>query len=540
MKTLSLLGCCIAGSTSAMDLSVQTPAAIRGQSAAITCRFQLGAGEVFSSLQVYKNDKTDPANHFAVIKSLDEAETDQNWLANERLSFQITQDEVEKLVTVSVNTVEDTDKGSYHCQLDYSTDESPLEITSDTSSDLDVYFPPTSLNMSSKMLEDGTIEITCTTDQSYPATSIGVNIDAVTEADVPMGKLFTYALSPVDNNKDIACTATQTALVAPLTEQITLLGPSLPSEGELIDELTLDGVSFNNNGKLVTGVTSDSTPGALNLVTAEFGPPVNGSACQVSLKADAGIAFPSVEYTWYVDSEQRTAGLAYVFEVSALDTISIATVIASSPLGKSAVQIDFQNICFPPPPPSTTTVSAEPGTPVNESESGGQFSVDENVDVSTVESLVADDSATTGTNASVNAFNLSDDEAISEASMSGPIIAAIAGGSFVGLLLIGVALYFLCFKKPDGESYRTNDKTHPDDEDDYGITGSVDLNDVVQVAQKPASVKRSLSGTWNKPQQQQQQQQQPLLIDQHGAEPQSPKRTISTQTLEGKVSSNLD
>ena len=44
-------------------------------------------------------------------------------------------------------------------------------------------------------------EITCTTDQSYPATSIGVNIDAVTEADVPMGKLFTYALSPVDNNK---------------------------------------------------------------------------------------------------------------------------------------------------------------------------------------------------------------------------------------------------------------------------------------------------------------------------------------------------
>ena len=66
----------------------KTPAAIRGQSAAITCRFQLGAGEVFSSLQVYKNDKTDPANHFAVIKSLDEAETDQNWLASERLSFQ--------------------------------------------------------------------------------------------------------------------------------------------------------------------------------------------------------------------------------------------------------------------------------------------------------------------------------------------------------------------------------------------------------------------------------------------------------------------
>jgi len=477
MKTLSMLGCCIAGTTSAMDLSVQTPVAIRGQSAAVTCRFQLGTGEVFSSLQVYKNDKTDPANHFAVIKSLDETETDQNWLASERLSFQITQDATTEaqLVTVSVNAVDDADKGSYHCQLDYSTDKSPLEITTDQSSDLDIYYPPTSLEMSSKMLEDGTIEITCTTDQSYPATSIGVNIDAVTEADVPMGKLFTYALSPVDNNKDIICTATQTALDAPLTEQITLLGPSLPSEGELIDILNLDDVSFNNNGKLVTSVTSDTAPGSLNLVTAEFGPPVNGSACQVSLKADAGIVFPSVDYTWYVDSEQRTAGQAYAFEVSALDTISVATVIASSPLGKSALQIDFQNICFPPPPPPTTTVSAEPGTPVKESEYGGQFSVDENVDVSTVESLVADDSATTGTNASVNAFNLSDDEAISEASMSGPIIAAIAGGSFVGLLLIGVALYFLCFKKPDGESYRTNDKTHPDDE------GEVSNDQTVQV-----------------------------------------------------------
>ena len=48
--------------------------------------------------------------------------------------------------------------------------------------------------------------------------------------------------------------------------------------------------------------------------------------------------------------------------------------------------------------------------------------------------------------------------------MGGPIIAAIAAGSFFGLVLIGVALYFLCFKKPDGESYRTNDKSHLDDE----------------------------------------------------------------------------
>ena len=45
----------------------------------------------------------------------------------------------------------------------------------------------------------------------------------------------------------------------------------------------------------------------------------------VSLKAGAGIVFPSVDYTWYVDSEQRAAGQAYAFEVSALDTISVAT-----------------------------------------------------------------------------------------------------------------------------------------------------------------------------------------------------------------------
>ena len=60
-------------------------------------------------------------------------------------------------MTVSVNAVDDADKGSYHCQLDYSTDKSPLEITTDEKSDLDVYYPPTSLEMSSKMLEDGTI-----------------------------------------------------------------------------------------------------------------------------------------------------------------------------------------------------------------------------------------------------------------------------------------------------------------------------------------------------------------------------------------------
>ena len=86
--------------------------------------------------------------------------------------------------------------------------------------------------------------------------------------------------------QDIICTATQTALDAPLTEQITLLGPSLPSEGELIDILNLDDVSFNNNGKLVTSVTSDTAPGSLNLVTAEFGPPVNGSACQGTAGSD--------------------------------------------------------------------------------------------------------------------------------------------------------------------------------------------------------------------------------------------------------------
>ena len=68
--------------------TTKTPAAIREQSGTVTCRFQLVEGEQFSSLQVYKNEKNDPQNHFAVIKSLDQVDSDQNWLGSDRLSFQ--------------------------------------------------------------------------------------------------------------------------------------------------------------------------------------------------------------------------------------------------------------------------------------------------------------------------------------------------------------------------------------------------------------------------------------------------------------------
>ena len=77
---------------------------------------------------------------------------------------------------------------------------------------------------------------------------------------------------------------------------------------------------------------------------------------------------------------------------------------------------------------------------------------------------------------------------------------------------------------------------------DYDITASVDLQDVAQVQQFNASnnvatsnptsssgVKRSVSGTWNKPARTNSQAEAEQLLS-------SPKRTISTQTLEGKVS----
>ena len=78
---------------------------------------------------------------------------------------------------------------------------------------------------------------------------------------------------------------------------------------------------------------------------------------------------------------------------------------------------------------------------------------------------------------------------------------------------------------------------------DYDITASVDLQDVAQVQQFNASnnvatsnpaaavsgVKRSVSGTWNKPTRTNSQAEAEQLLS-------SPKRTISTQTLEGKVS----
>jgi len=448
MKSLLL------GIATAVELNVQAPPAIRGASGSISCDFSLADGENFSSLQVYKNEKSDSNNHFAVIKSL--SESTENWLGSDRLSLQINQNESgSQSVTLSVNDVTDSDKGTYFCELDFSTQSSPLEITKTAQSDLDVYYPPTTVNLSTKMADNGVIEITCTADEAYPATSIGVNIDAVTEADVPQGKLFTYALSPVDNSKDITCTATHVALSDPLTQSVTLVGPSLPAEGDLVEELTLGDTSLNNNAKLVAGITS--TSGALNLISADFST-ANGT-CQVSLKADAGNAFPAVDYTWFVDSEKKAEGQICDFEVNALDNINtVATVIANSPLGKSALQYDFGEACFPTP--TTTTVSLVESP--KEAENGpGQFSVDEPVDeVSTAESELHENS----TLDSIMAFNLTDENDLEEASMGGPIIAAIAAGSFFGLVLIGVALYFLCFKKPDGESYRTNDKSHLDDE----------------------------------------------------------------------------
>lgn len=64
----------------------KAPPAIRGASGSVSCEFTLAEGENFSSLQVYKNDKSDSNNHFAVIKSL--AESTENWLGSDRLSFQ--------------------------------------------------------------------------------------------------------------------------------------------------------------------------------------------------------------------------------------------------------------------------------------------------------------------------------------------------------------------------------------------------------------------------------------------------------------------
>ena len=42
--------------------------------------------------------------------------------------------------------------------------------------------------------------------------------------------------------------------------------------------------------------------------------------------------------------------------------------------------------------------------------------------------------------------------------MTGSIIAAIAAGTFFGILLIGAAVYFLCCKKSEKTVYKPNDK----------------------------------------------------------------------------------
>ena len=58
---------------------------------------------------------------------------------------------------VSVSSIDDSDKGTYFCELSYSTADSPMEISKAASSELDVYFPPTTLTMSNSIRADGTL-----------------------------------------------------------------------------------------------------------------------------------------------------------------------------------------------------------------------------------------------------------------------------------------------------------------------------------------------------------------------------------------------
>ena len=60
-------------------------------------------------------------------------------------------------VTLSVNDVTDSDKGTYFCELDFSTQSSPLEITKTAQADLDVYYPPTTVKLATKMADNGVI-----------------------------------------------------------------------------------------------------------------------------------------------------------------------------------------------------------------------------------------------------------------------------------------------------------------------------------------------------------------------------------------------
>jgi len=282
-----------------------------------------------------------------------------------------------------------------------------------------------------------------------------------------------------------------------------------------IDNLLLGEYTLNNNAKYITVTDSMSQDTDTTLIFEQLESSINyinASSCIVSLSASAGNVYPPVSYIWFDGEEEISTDPSnqIEFDISALtDDEKNVTVIAESVIGRSAIVLNYYSACFPSNPVSQSSVTDEVAPPL-----GPPGDV--------VPVPFSDQSESNGNFSETDPFISSEEP--STAAMSGGIIAATVAGSFFGLLLIGAACYFLCCKTSEKTVYKPNDKGS---DGDYDITASVDLDDVIQAKNTNNSnpVKRSMSGTWNKPNNSESDQ----LI-----QPQSPKRTISTQTLEGK------
>jgi len=537
-KSLALIGL-FGTSNDALELEVKAPAANLGQTGKVTCRFKLAEGEVFSHIGIYKNDKKDNGNHLAYLKGT--LEEPEKWLKEDsKYSYELNIDVDDfKNAQIGINNVSLDDKGKYFCEFGF-TKETPVVVTKVESADLDIYYPPKNLEFNHNINDDGVIEINCSTDESYPTSEIQSNLEnPISVSDIKNGKSFKYALTPADNGNDLSCSVSHVALASDLTKSVSIAGPKLPDLGTLLDEeIQLGPYTLNNNILLVSDEPMEQDGNSLIFSSASF-ETANGS-CSVNLKADVGKVYPPVTFVWFNDDQEIESAKgqdSVSLDVNALDNDKYVSVVADSVIGRSALRIEYRDRCFPPAvvPVSTTTPPAEPikvtGPDVGEDGSVGEFGIGtEPVAVPFGDSLYHNES-------DVVVFQEDD---VAEGGMGGPIIAAITAGSFFGLLLIGAAAYFLCCKSGEKtQSYKPNDKGGVDDED-YDITASVDLQDVAQVQQfnasnnvatsNPASssgVKRSVSGTWNKPARTNSQAEAEQLLS-------SPKRTISTQTLEGK------
>jgi len=513
----------------AAEVNFEIKPGIESGAAEFNCKYKLG-DENLLYVNIFKGTTQDEAKN-PIIFVRPNASNSTPWKNKKsdlysRLEFETNEDIDDwRIATVRITGVKVEDKGDYSCGVTTDTADNPAPNTVRKTATFDVYTPPTTISFSPTFGADGSMTARCEIDAAYPdpefsistTSSLDITLDPMQKEENAIFRTFQYPISPSVNNEKFSCQVSHDALDSQLESSFQLSAPLLPNSGEMIDELVMGEYTLSNAAMLLDPLAfSNATEnGVLTITDSEI--TSENTTCKVSMTAFVGTLVPEAKLVWFVDGEKSADGQSYSLETSKDGNDTLLTVIADSLTGRVALQFNYRESCFPT---LASTVSIET-TFVAELDTIKPDMVMAMSELTTVPNNNSDESVPEGS-------GFSHDDDVDGVQMSGAIIASIVASTIAIILLIGAIIYFLCFAQKSKTVYRPNDKggdSGPSEVDD--LTASIDMNDVVH-AQSGASVQRTLSGTWHKPS-----EEASLLQVNNNSN--NPRRTVSTQTLEGHV-----